>query len=735
MKPNSSLSKSILKGAPTFPKSYLSPSSSLTAYSAFPKLFFMNLSTSTLFAFLILFVPLLNGASGDDLLKRYFELETAKIENSFLDGINSKADWLAKKDTYRKQLFHMLGLSPNRERTNLKATITGKVEGEGFVVEKLHYQSSPGLYVTGNLYVPADRKPGEKFPAILYVCGHGRVKKGGVSYGNKVHYHHHGAWFARNGYVCLTIDTIQLGEIEGLHHGIYSKNMWWWASRGYTPAGVEAWNGIRGIDYLQSRPEVDGGRIGVTGRSGGGAYSWWVAALDERVKAAVPVAGITSMRNHVVDGCVEGHCDCMYQVNSARWDYAMISSLVAPRALLISNTDKDSIFPLDGVVEVHRKTKRVYDMLGVPNNLGLHVTEGPHKDSQDLRVHAFSWFNRFLKKENPLIDKTAVKYFEPEDLKVFEELPADEITSKIHDTFVPQVGPPLAPKDKAAWAKYRKIAMGGLRKEVFGAWPRKADPAKTKTRRLDAEGLRLSVFDFTSQAPWRLSLYLAHRKGVAAEDLDLVVLNLLDEEGWGDFAATYARSFPEAFGGADAEKPPAHDAEAFGAEKRMFENHDWAMAYVAPRGIGPTAWSGDARKRNHVLRRFYLLGQTLDGMRVYDAIRSAEVLREVEGMAKVPLWMQAHGHMAANLLYASLYLPEVTRLDLHELPASHMQGPAYLNVLRHLDLPQAVALATESSRVVLYQPEAKYDPFPAKVADAIGLGKKGFSVRKSMAEE
>ena len=126
--------------------------------------------------------------------------------------------------------------------------------------------------------------------------------------------------------------------------------MWWWASQGYTPAGVEAWNGIRGIDYLQSRPEVDGERIGVTGRSGGGAYSWWVAALDERVKAAVPVAGITSMRNHVVDGCVEGHCDCMYQLNSQGWDFAMISSLVAPRALLISNTDKDRIFPLDGVV-------------------------------------------------------------------------------------------------------------------------------------------------------------------------------------------------------------------------------------------------------------------------------------------------------------------------------------------------------------------------------------------------
>lgn len=668
---------------------------------------------------------------GDALLRRHLELETKRTEAGFFAGVKSKADWLAKKDAYRKRLFFMLGLDPARPRTGLNATVTGETKGDGFVVEKLHYQSSPGLYVTGNLYRPAERKPDEKFPAVLYVCGHGRVKKDGVSYGNKVHYHHHGAWFARNGYVCLTIDTIQLGEIEGLHHGIYSKNMWWWASRGYTPAGVEAWNGIRGIDYLQSRPEVDAERIGVTGRSGGGAYSWWIAALDERVKAAVPVAGITSMRNHVLDGCVEGHCDCMYHVNADRWDYAMVSSLVAPRALLISNTDKDRIFPLDGVVDVHRKTKRVYDLLGVPNNLGLHVTEGPHKDTQDLRVHAFTWFNRFLKKENPLIDKPAVKYFEPKQLKVFDKIPADEITSRIHDTFVPPAPAPPVPRDKAAWGKYRKKVMSELGRNVFDAWPVKGGTRPEKEiLDLSSDGIRLTARHFTSQEPWRLPLYLAHRKALDPKELDLVVLNVLDEKGWNDFSATYARAFPKAFEGKG--KIPDHDAEAFGAEKRMFANQDWAMAYVAPRGIGPTAWSGNARKRHHILRRFYLLGETLDGMRVFDVIGSAKVLREAEGMAKVPLWMQAHGPMAANVLYASLYVPDVTRLDLHNLPASHMQGPAYLNILRSLDLPQAVALAAERCRVVLYQPEAKYDPFPANVAKALNFGEKAFAIRKAM---
>src|SRR6185436_11490576 len=185
---------------------------------------------------------------------------------------------------------------------------------------------------------------------------------------------------ARNGYVCLLIDTLQLGEIQGLHHGTHRENMWWWNSRGYTPAGVEAWNAIRALDYLQSRPEVDGSRMGVTGRSGGGAYSWWLVALDDRIKVAAPVAGITDLQNHVVDGCVEGHCDCMYVINTYRWDYPQVAALAAPRPLLIVNTDSDSIFPLDGVVRVRDFVRRVYELHHAVTNLGLVIGPGPHKD-------------------------------------------------------------------------------------------------------------------------------------------------------------------------------------------------------------------------------------------------------------------------------------------------------------------------------------------------------------------
>ena len=146
---------------------------------------------------------------GDELVADYLRRETAKLEQKSLSEIKSLDDWNSRKGEYRRQLFDMLGLDPLPERTPLVATTTGKIEHDEFTVENVHFQSLPHLYVTGNLYLP--KGASKPAPAILYVCGHGGVKKNGISYGNKVHYQHHGAWYARHGYVCLVIDSLQLG--------------------------------------------------------------------------------------------------------------------------------------------------------------------------------------------------------------------------------------------------------------------------------------------------------------------------------------------------------------------------------------------------------------------------------------------------------------------------------------------------------------------------------------------
>ena len=663
--------------------------------------------------------------SADQMLSRYFDAETTRIE---AETANRLKNWKANRDKYRQQLLEMLGLHPLPKRTDLKPTVTGTIESEDFLVEKLHFQSLPGLYVTGNLYRP--KNPTAPSPALLYVCGHGRVKKNGISYGNKTYYHHHGCWFAKNGYVCLVIDSLQLGEIEGIHHGTYRHNMWWWLSRGYTPAGIEAWNCVRALDYLQSRDDVDGERIGVTGRSGGGAYSWWVAAIDERIRCAVPVAGITDLRNHVVDGCVEGHCDCMYFVNTYRWDYSMLAALVAPRPLLISNTDSDRIFPLDGVYRTYNQVRSVYKQYDAADKVGLHITHGPHKDTQELRIHAFRWLNHHLKNDDSLLTIAAEKIFEPEQLKVFDKLPTDEKNTSIQETFIRRSSSPSLPHHKKDWIDEKAALRQQLQHQTFSGWPPSPAPHNL-TRRFaaDSDNVCLTAYDFTSQQHVPLRLFIAHRKEI--KKADLIVLNVLNEAGWNDFLATYGKAFAKSL--ADYQLPDPDD-ESWEATQQMFRSFPWAMAYVAPRGVGPSAWSGDNRKQIQIRRRFYLLGQTLDGMRVYDVRRAAEALRLHERWKDVPLWMQGEGRMAGVTLYASLFSPNATRLDLHSLPASHDDGPFLLNVQRFMEVPQAVALKAERSKIVLYGADKEPFSYSQNVAKQLGWDPKQIQLRKELPE-
>jgi dienelactone hydrolase len=620
--------------------------------------------------------------AADRMFAEYFRLETERLAASSLADGKTLRDWTDRRGQYREELFEMLGLSPRPAKTDLQPTITGRVEHAEFFVEKLHFQSLPGLYVTALLYVPKNLTG--RAPAILYGCGHADVKDGKTSLGNKTGYQHHGEWFARHGYVCLAIDTIQLGELQGVHHGTRRFGQFWWNSRGYTPAGVEAWNGIRALDYLQSRPEVDPEKIGMTGRSGGGAYTWYTAALDERIKVAVPVAGITDLHNHVVDGTVKGHCDCMFMVNTYRWDYAKLAALLAPRPLLIANSDKDTIFPLDGVLRVHGAVARLYALHNASEKLGLLITEGPHKDTQDLQVPAFRWFNRWLKGTDPLITVAAEKLFEPKQLRVFPvgAEPKDERTTKIHETFVPMATPAL-PADAAAWAQQRTAWMQALREKSFRGWPAAEEPLALGRR--DRTG-DVETWDFITQGPIRLPLTV-HRPANRAP-VKRVLLYVLDR----------------------AEPTPVSPAATV----------ETAIVHFFPRGLGSTTSALTAADQNEVRRRYQLLGQTADGMRVWDIRRAVAALRTHPLFGDTPIQLVGTHDQAINALYASLFIDGLASVELVAPPASHMTGPDYLNVLRFLDIPQAAAMSAERQPVKWSQSNREAWSWTTQVAKKLG---------------
>ena len=659
--------------------------------------------------------------TGSAELDAYFEYETRRIESGSLRNVKSAGQWASNLEAHRSQLEEMLGLSPFPERTDLQPVITGVTEHEDFIVEKLHFQSLPGLYVTGNLYLPKNIT--EPLPAILYVCGHGQVKIDGVSHGNKVNYQHHGEWFVRNGYVCLTIDTIQLGELEGLHHGTYREGMWWWNARGYTPAGVEAWNCIRALDYLETRPEVDSTRFGVTGRSGGGAYSWWISALDDRIKCSVPVAGITDLRDHVVDGVVEGHCDCMFMVNTHRWDYAKVAALVAPRPLLIANTDKDSIFPLDGVMRVHSDVRHIYELMDAGDKLGVLITEGPHKDTQDLQVPAFRWFNRWLKGDTEPVGMVAEKLLEPAQLKVFDALPSDERTTKIHESFVSRANPRV-PKDRDEWESMRDGWMNTLRKKVFAGWPDDPGPLDLKQAfSAERDGLHIEALDFNSQRHVRLRAYLMRRAGT--DPSNGVTMKVLDEDQWVKMIGGLRKTFARELGAEIGLLPEGIETSA--VQEQLSE--DTTVIAIAPRGIGLTRFVDDARKRVQIKRRFQLLGQTLDSMRVWDIIRATEAIRSMPDLSGSPLRLSASADMGVNALYASLFVDSLETLELSNLPASHMNGPDYLNILRFLDIPQALAMAVEIQAIFLRNSSKKTSDYASSTSLQLDRPSSSFSIQ------
>ena len=222
-------------------------------------------------------------------MNKYLVAESKKLSREAWERIDTQRELEAERETLCKEFRFMLGLEPLPERTPLDVTHVRTVERDGYTVEVLHYQSLPGFYVSANLYKPQKGKA--PFPAVIWGPGHSPDPNGA-----KALRQNYAIPWVRAGYICLMIDPIQVAEIYGIHHGLYSMDFYDWLSRGYTPAGIEAWNAMRGVDYLLTRPDVDGDKLTINGVSGGGHLSWMTGAADDRIAVVQPVAGTADIQ-------------------------------------------------------------------------------------------------------------------------------------------------------------------------------------------------------------------------------------------------------------------------------------------------------------------------------------------------------------------------------------------------------------------------------------------------------
>lgn len=603
--------------------------------------------------------------------------EARAITADSLSDFTDEETWRRLLPEKRRQYFDMMGLADlasAKGRPPVKATVTGVVERDAYRIEKLYYESLPKLYVAANLYLPKRSTP--PFPGVLYVCGHSATQK--------VHYQAHPRRFAELGFAALIVESVQLGEVRGHHHGCYSEGWWHWYSRGYTPAGMELWNGIRGLDLLTQREEVDGERLGVTGISGGGAATWWIAAGDERIKVAAPVCGTATLASHVSDRTLDGHCDCMWWINTYRWDLADVGALIAPRPLLIASANRDAIFTIAAIRGVHRQLDRLYRLLGAAGNLHLVETPGPHSYHPKSRTAIFSLFLQQLQgREVPPeevgdIDETPAAQESEDTLRVFVNGPLPEdLTPTVHEARWMPPKPPVV-NDRDALVRVRRELVATLRERTFGAFPAEPPPSALQVEyEFEAGAVSGCRFAFTAEPGWRLHGQLTLATSVAQPAPAVVALREPEE----------ARRATEWFLG---------------------QIHvPWAKAVVEPRGTGDTSWGADLNW--HVRRAAAWTGRTVASLRVWDVLRALQAVRRFPQVDANRVALAARGEMAAVALYAALLDGHVSALFLESPPATQNapgapdgRGPALemLNCLRYTDLPQVAGLLCPATLVV-----------------------------------
>jgi len=366
-----------------------------------------------------------------------------------LEKASATADaWAARRAEIRRQILVAGGLWPEMPAPPVKAVVDGRVERDGYSVEKVRLETWPGVWLTGNLYRPLGKKG--PFPGVLHPHGHFKVGR----YNNDALASHPGRalTFARLGFVAFSYDMVGYGDFTQLPHKFedlpYGQGLF----------GLQTWNSLRAMDFLASLPDVDPARLGCTGESGGGTQTYILTAVDDRVKVSVPV--------NMVAGEFQGGCSCenapflRLGLNNVE-----IAAATAPRPLFLICCTKDWT---KGVPEREAPVVRgVYERLGVADRFRVVRFDAPHNYNQDSREVAYAFFRRWLQ-DGPADDRLPEPAFtvEPrENLAV--EVPgpkadAETLKASLRDAIRRQIAE-LWPRDDASRARFRELLRPAFR--------------------------------------------------------------------------------------------------------------------------------------------------------------------------------------------------------------------------------------------------------------------------------
>jgi len=354
-------------------------------------------------AFLVLAPPPTPGPRVTPFLRHQLDRAWAQDEarRAAWSAVRTEADLRRLQAETRKKLLALLGGLP-AEKTPLNARTTGTIPMEGYRIEKVVFESLPGLFVTALLYIP-DQPPGAK-PAVLLACGHSPLGKAYVNYQEIA------ARLAKRGYVVLCWDPVGQGERSQFWDAAARRSRYNLVCgehavlgnlaelAGFTLARWMTWDGIRAFDYLLTRPEVKGDRISITGTSGGGFESTWVGALDERVHVIAPSCFVTSLPMRMANRIFEDPDTDPEQdppgLVSEGIDHPGLLLLDWPRPVHVAAAVKD-FFPIEGTRKTVREVAAVYRLTGQGDRIVLQEGFHGHQYSPENQESAFAFLDRF----------------------------------------------------------------------------------------------------------------------------------------------------------------------------------------------------------------------------------------------------------------------------------------------------------------------------------------------------
>jgi dienelactone hydrolase len=284
------------------------------------------------------------------------------------------------------------------ERTALNPVITGSIKRTGYRVEKIIFESRPKHFVTAALFLPDSPKYKPPYPGVLIPCGHSENAKAHDEYQSM------GALCALNGMAALVFDPIDQGErIQMLDE---SGNVKLWGTRSHNLSGIQAillgkniaqneiWDGMRSLDYLISRSEVNSQLVGITGNSGGGTQTSYLFMLDERLKVAAPSCYLHNLNSQTKYSMGDAEQNIFGQLKFGldHPDYIM-SRAPAPAMILAATND---FFRIDAVWETFRYLKRYYTTLGYAERINILENNAGHNYNKTQRESAVRWLSRWL---------------------------------------------------------------------------------------------------------------------------------------------------------------------------------------------------------------------------------------------------------------------------------------------------------------------------------------------------